>query len=661
MSTTPTLARPFAADCLLPTQKGRPMSIETPLGQDALLLKQLHVSEAISSLYEIQCELLSVADLGDLKELLQRSVRIRLQTAPDSVRFFHGHVRAVRQLDCWNTFYRYSITVCPKVWFLDLVYDCRIFQNKTVPEIVREVLKENGIEHREKLHSEYPRRTYCVQYRESILHFVSRLCEEEGIYYHFEHRDGGHTMMFHDVSGAAKPVPGEEVVFFNDDQVEHPQERVVCRIQRGWTATNDSYIHNDFNFEWPQVRMEAADAGPDSKLSTYDYPGLYDLPKKGRRLARLRLEQLECASSIVEADTTVAGLMPGWRTTLKGHHVKSLNQAYFLTSVIHEAIDNSYRSAGAEPEGEPFCYRNRVRAIPSALPYRHRTEHPRPVVKGTQTAIVVGPEGEEIHTDEYGRVKVQFHWDRRGKRDQRSSCWIRVSQSWGGGRWGGVTIPRIGQEVVVDFLEGDPDRPIITGRVYNSDQMPPYDLPANAHRSGTKTRSLGGGGGFNEFSMSDAGGREQIFLHAQKDLDSVIGNNETRVVGNNRTTKVGVDQSLAVGNNLTETVGNSMQTHVASAYTITCDTFLLNAKTSIKLVTGASTIHMNQAGIITISGNLITVTASVLSTITAPITAVTGAMVLSLNGLLCNVASKVTNIFADSLARVKSGSIKLNC
>jgi type VI secretion system secreted protein VgrG len=660
MTPVQSLPRCFSTDNL-PTQKDRPMTIETPYGPDVLLLKSMTLTESVSAPFELHCDLLTVFDLGDLKDLLQRPVGIRLETDSVGTRFFHAYVQQVSQVESTNSFHAYSIVASPKVWFLDLVNDCRIFQEQTVPEIVSTLLKEHNIEHRESLRGTYEKRSYCVQYRESIFHFISRLCEEEGIYYYFEHRQGGHTMVFADMSTVAKEVPGEEVIFFNAHHVENPQDRVVYRIHRSWTAANDSYIHNDFNFQWPRTRMEASVQGPESNLGTYDYPGLYEVQKKGQNDARLRLEQLECSSSLVEAETTIPGLSPGYRSLLKGHHSKSFNQNYFITSVKHEAVDNNYRSQDCKGDAQPFQYRNKIRAIPATLPYRQTSLHEKAEVRGTQTAIVVGPDGQEIYTDEYGRVKVQFHWDRLGKRNHRSSCWIRVSQTWGGGRWGGITIPRIGQEVIVDFLEGNPDRPIITGRVYNSDQMPPYELPANAHRSGTKTQSLGGGGGFNEFSMSDAGGSEQIFMHAQKDMDTVVQNNQTLAVGSNRMKQIGVNESVAIGNNLTEFVGNSQQTVVTNAYKIDCDTFHLNAKTSITLVTGGSRIHMNQAGVITITGNLITVAATVLSTITAPITAVTGVMALSLNGMLCNIASTVTNVYASCVARINGGKIKLNC
>jgi len=634
------------------------MGIDTPLGPDQLLLQRFELSDSISKPFEAHCQLLSVNPQLDIKTLLQQPVCIRLNDgfAPH---YFHAIVRDIQQLEPdTSRLTRYAISAVPSLWFLALHHDCRIFQNQTVEEIVVELLREHKIPHRFLLRSSYEKRTYCVQYRESHLNFIERLLEEEGIHYFFEHNASGHTLVMADQSVSAEKTPNHELIRFHRDQDNLPLENVVFEFERHCETTIDRVSLNDFNFQKPRNSLNGVVANAE-RFEMYDYPGLHETLSEAEKKARLQIEEYDSQIDVVEGKSTVRGLRVGSLTALTKHFTTALNREYLLTSVHHKATDAFYTTSD-QHEAEGFVYSNTFTAIPRMTPFRPERSTPRPIVKGSQTAIVTGPKGEEIHTDEYGRVKVQFHWDRRGNRDQNSSCWIRVSQPWAGGRWGSISIPRIGQEVIVDFLEGNPDRPIITGRVYNADQMPPYDLPEGAHRCGTKSQTLAGAG-FNEFSMSDAGGEEQIFLHAQKNLDSVVGNNETRAVQNNRKTNIGVDDTISIGNNLSETIGNSQTTKVTNAYVIECDTFLLNAKTSITLHTGASTIKMNQAGVITITGNIITVLASVLSTITAPITSVTGGVMLTLNGILTNIVSNVTNIAASSVARIKAGTIKLNC
>jgi len=330
-----------------------------------------------------------------------------------------------------------------------------------------------------------------------------------------------------------------------------------------------------------------------------------------------------------------------------------------VVEVRHAARDNQFRSNSGGVH-EPFSYSNQFRSIPAKVPYRPMRAMPKPFIRGSQTAIVTGPKDEEIYTDKYGRVKVQFHWDRLGKYDENTSCWIRVSHAWAGNRWGAIFLPRIGQEVIVSFLEGDPDQPIITGRVYNGDMMPPYELPANRALSGVKSDTYKGRG-YNEIVFDDTAGRELIRIHGMKDRQTRVNNDDTSSIGHNRTESVGNDEVVAIANNQVETVGNCKHTTVANNYRVDCDTFELHAKTSILLHTGASTIHMNQAGVITIKGNIITVLASVVATITAPLTSITGAIALALNGAFCAVTSNVTNIFANAVARIKAGKIKLNC
>jgi len=420
-----------------------------------------------------------------------------------------------------------------------------------------QVLTEAGLggdRARQVLHGTHPSREYCVQYRESDLDFISRLMEEEGIYYYFEHAENTHVLVMTDHASVHPPVTGSGVLPYQPRNAGrltaehlfafHYRERL-----RPGTATL-----RDYNFKRPAQDLEGRHQGDSvAGLEVYDYPGSYETAAFGQTLARIRLQELRTPAQTAAGESTCHNLLPGQFFTLAGHLRYTLNQRYLLTEV---------RTTGAQPQaleetaaGGGSEFSNTFACIPWRVPYRPPRVTPRPRVQGSQTAIVVGPAGEEIYTDEHGRVKVQFHWDRVGRRDEHSSCWIRVSQAWAGPAWGSMVIPRIGQEVIVDFLEGDPDRPIITGRVYHGTNRAPYPLPANKTRSTLKSNSSKGGGGSNELRFEDAKGAEQLYIHAQKDQDNVVENNETTKVGVDRTETVGKNETITIGANRTETVG----------------------------------------------------------------------------------------------------------
>jgi type VI secretion system secreted protein VgrG len=315
-----------------------------------------------------------------------------------------------------------------------------------------------------------------------------------------------------------------------------------------------SYAITDYNFETPSSSLAATVAGKNT-YEIYDYPGEYRKRAEGNGLARIRLQEQEMPRTVARGSSDCRAFTTGFRFDLKNHYRSDLNQSYALTAISHAAtqdVDYTSRSTGG---GSEFSYTNSFECIPSSTPFRPPRVTPAPIVQGCQTAVVVGPSGEEIFTDKYGRVKVQFHWDREGKHNENSSCWIRVSHPWAGKGWGAVSIPRIGQEVIVDFLEGDPDQPIIVGRVYNAGQMPPFGMPGGAVVSGIKSNSSKGGGGYNEISLNDTKGTELIQIHGQYDMDSKIEHDERITIGNNRSKSVGVDESTTIGNNRTEKVG----------------------------------------------------------------------------------------------------------
>jgi type VI secretion system secreted protein VgrG len=483
-------------------------------------------------------------------------------------RNFHGMVYKFVQIGLTGRFYLYQVRVVPQIWRLSLKQDCRIFQDMNVPDIVKQVLESAGITSDLfdfRLQGNYLKRTYCVQYRESDLNFISRLLEEEGIFYFFEHSDTEHVMVMGDGTVNYQPIAGEAQVIFNAGGAMVSEEEAVTAFRLSRQLRTGKYTLRDFNFEKPSMDLTSEKKDADNKeLEVYDYPGAYDAPKDGGQLAQARLQEAVMFKDKAEGESVVPRFLPGFTFTLHGHDLDGFNQEYVLVEVTHNGDQPQVLGERTDTTGAPH-FGNQFTAVPSTVTLRPERGTPKPVVEGVQTAIVTGPEGEEIYTDKHGRVKVQFHWDRQGQKDEKSSCWIRASQLWAGTGWGAMFIPRIGQEVIVDFVEGDPDRPIITGRVYHGTNTPPYPLPGEKTKSTIKSDSSKGGGGSNEIRFEDKKGSEEIFVHGQKDWtiaiendkNQTIGHDESMSVGNNLTKTVGADQSETIGNNKSITVGTN--------------------------------------------------------------------------------------------------------
>jgi type VI secretion system secreted protein VgrG len=394
-----------------------------------------------------------------------------------------------------------------------------------------------------------------VQYRETDFNFVSRLMEEEGICYYFDHQDGKHVLVLADDSTAHKPCPSQatarcgfygEGITYTEDLVTDWDHREEFR-PGAWAQT-------DYNFETPSTSLAVTVNGK-NPYEIYEFPGEHRVRSEGDKLAKIRLQEQSAPCVVSQGQSMCRHFSSGFQFTLQDHYRKDLNQAYLLTAVRHMASQVGTFEVGSNGGGQDATYRNSFDCIPFSTPFRPARVTPVPFVQGCQTAVVVGPAGEEIYTDKHGRVKVQFHWDREGKRNENSSCWIRVSHPWAGQGWGSVSIPRIGQEVIVDFLEGDPDQPIIVGRVYNAEQMPPFGMPGGAMISGVKSNSTKGGGGNNEISLNDTKGTELINIHAQYDQQKKVEHDERVNVGNDRTEEVGHDETITIKNNRTEKVG----------------------------------------------------------------------------------------------------------
>jgi type VI secretion system secreted protein VgrG len=535
-------------------QAGRLLEFSSPLGQDVLLLQDLNGEEGISRLFSFRLHLLSENKSIKYEDIIAQKVTITIRVA-GTKRYIHGHVNRFVQGRMDERFTHYEAEVVPAFWFLTQTSDCRIFQNKSIPDILKAVLDEKQVATKLQLTGSYAPRDYCVQYRESDFAFASRLMEQYGIFYFFEHESDKHTLVLADAPTAHKPCPeiakaryeisGEAAKAFEDTVVD-------------WETTQHmktgKYSMTDYFFEAPTtnllVSVPSTVKGAKSTLDTYDYPGEYTKKDQGDGIAKVRMQEIEASHLLIRGEGYCRSFVSGYSFDLTSHYRNDANQSYVLCEVDHQAsVGDTYytdKEGGAEE-----TYKNRFTCIPKKIPYRPQRVTHQPCISGPQPALVVGPSGNEIWVDKYGRVKVQFYWDRQGKKDENSSCWVRVSQPWAGSNYGAIWIPRIGQEVLVEFFEGDPDQPIITGRVYNAQQMPPYTLPEHHTRSTFKSRSSKGGGSsnFNELRFEDKKGSEQVFLHAEKEMDLRVKEESREFVGHSRHLIVKKDQKELVEGN----------------------------------------------------------------------------------------------------------------
>jgi type VI secretion system secreted protein VgrG len=642
------------------SQEDRLLTIKTTLGETELLVEKFSGAETLSKPFEFKVSMLSTDFEVDLKSLLRSSVTVTIFLADGTPRYFNAVFRSITQAkegDDVETEREqaavsnparelavYEGILVPKLWFLSLDSDCKIFQGMSVPDIVAKVLDDAGVsDYQFHTYGTYPVRDYCVQYRESSLNFISRLLEEEGIFYFFAHKETKHTIIFADKNTVGGACPGQEIAEYSFDQGGWigEGEAGISTLERIETVHTGKVAHTDYNFETPALSLLNNLGQKDEEV--FDYPGEYAEKEDGSRYARIRLEECEARQFVVNGSSRCRAFRPGYFFKLKGHYRSDTNQDYLLTSVTHEAMDSTYR----QDEDKSHDYYNVFTAIPKSVPYRPPRFVERPTVHGLQPALVVGKAGEEIWVDKYGRVKVQFYWDRQGKKNENSSCWCRVSQIWAGKNWGWVTIPRIGQEVLVDFLEGDPDRPIIVGRVYNADQTVPYALPDNQTQSGIKTRSSKGGGSanYNEICFEDLMGSEKLSIHAEKDMDTMVEHDDTQKVQNDRTIevdgkhteKIVKDTSITItqgnhsleiqqgnqsikldqGNQSTElSMGNqSIKLSLGNQSTnVDLGKVDTTAMQSITLTVGGSSIKIDQMGV-TIQGMMIKISGDVMTTV----------------------------------------------
>jgi type VI secretion system secreted protein VgrG len=712
-------------------QADRPMTVITPLGKDALLLVGFSGQEAISQLFAFHLDLLAENKTEvAFDKLLGQAVTVNLALPQGKRRAFSGIASRLSQGERDDIFTSYRLEMVPPCWVLTRRFQSRIFQQLTVPEILKKVLA--GLDVAYEIQGTFYPRDYCVQYRESDWAFVSRLMEEEGIYYFFKHEGGACKLVLANTPASHPDLPGGGKLLYEKVLGGGRPEDRITEWEKVQELRSGKVTLWDHCFELPHKHLEAdkqtqemapvgkvthkLKVGGNENLEIYDYPGTYaqrfdgvdkgggpkpaDLQKifeDNKRTVALRMQEEALQGLVVQGAGNCRQLVSGYKFNLERHW--SADGPYVLVSVRHSAkASGTYRSGG----DEPFHYSNRFTCIPLALPFRPRRVTPRPTVGGTQTAVVVGPPGEEIFTDKYGRVKVQFHWDREGKNDADSSCWIRVATIWAGKGWGIVNVPRIGHEVIVDFLEGDPDNPIIIGSVFNADHTPSDELPKTKMVSGLKSNSTPGGGGYNGLIFNDTKKKEMVTFHAQKDLTTVIEHDESHTLNTgNRTIKIltgthtesikgdtgitivsgkyshtvaantashfvkgAVDTTymdkfdFGVQGPVAETFMDTQATTVKNAISIdsTAADVTIHGATQIKLFSGKSSITLFSSGNIEIAGENINIAGKVTTKIG------TGSQTFSSDTSAAAVSGSNVSVGGDGTGKVdvKGGVIKLN-
>lgn len=534
------------------------LAISTPLGEDVLTLRKANYQESLGQAFTLNCELISDDEDIVLDDILGKNVTIRLETDEDT-RYFNGIVTEFFQKDNLDKNAHYGAVVKPWFWLLTLTENCRIFQDKSYPEIIKEVFNDLGFsDFEDKLSGNFPKQDYVVQFNESDFDFVSRIMQQEGIFYYFKHINGKHTLVMLDDNSTLEDV-GEVPFFELEDESKHQGVNGITQWQNHKQIRTGGVSLSSFDFTLPSKDLRAVTADPKtaslSAFEKYHYPGKYSERAAGDNYTKILMEKENAAYEQKRMSGNYRSLYAGATFKFVDYLREDQNTEYVITGYSCIMRADAYMAERKNKDGnEKSMFEFSATAIPAKIPFRPQLDTQKPKMTGPQTATVVGKKGEEIWTDKYGRIKVQFHWDRNSSADEKSSCWIRVSQSLAGKNWGSMYIPRIGQEVLVDFLNGDPDQPIAVGCVYNGSTMPPYPLPANATITGYKSRTSKGGGGFNEIRFEDKKGDERIYVHGQKNQDIRINNSKFETIGNDRHLLVKNDKFESVENNRNEDV-----------------------------------------------------------------------------------------------------------
>lgn len=651
------------------------------LSTEDLKITRFEGSEGLSELYHFRIDACSTLHDLKLSDLVGKSGLLEVRGI-GGTRYVHGIVRQFARTGQGSSLTYYAADLVPVHWLLTRRYRSRIFlesncPDMTVPGILRKVLTDAGIPGdnvRYALQGDYEAREFVVQYRESEFDFISRLMEHEGIFYFFEHTAEGHKMVIADspVAHVASTISGTLPFRERSGLLPDQDRESVYELQDAEQIQIGAVSLDDYNFQKPATPLETEVTGETfTSLAFEDYPGDYDVKAVGETYSQVRMEEFQAARRIEHMMTTARGLLPGHKFTLEEHGTQELNGEYLVVRVHHRATQPQSGAEELEGAGDDARYEAAIETIPAATPYRPPRRTPRPTIRGSQTAIVVGPEGEEIYTDKYGRVKVQFHWDREGTHTENSSFWIRVSQGMAGGGYGHMFLPRVGQEVIVDFLEGNPDDPIVTGRVFNGDNMPPYKLPDEKTKSCIKTHSSKGGGGTNEIRFEDLKGEEQLLIQAQRRMDTRAKGSHFHTVGGSYHLHVGGEQdgelkgeyrqliyegkhvhvkgdlmtnvdtdesrrvkgkvsikvdgthSLDVGGDVVEKFGAGHKSDVTQNFALKAMGIKLEASTGIELVCGGSSIHITPAAIFIKGGPLVNINSGSGPPVMAPMASAT--------------------------------------
>ncbi|MFY2508238.1 type VI secretion system tip protein TssI/VgrG [Vibrio pectenicida] len=526
----------------------------------AFKVESFRVTEALSTPFEMSLTVLSEND-GITFDALSRKTGVLnvYGQGAAAARQFNGTISELSYLGSGRRYSRYHITLVPQLWFLTQRQDCRIFQNKTAPDIIRDVFDDAGMsDYRFELAAQYQAKDYVVQYRESDHHFVQRLLAEHGLWFYFEHSDAAHTMVIVDSNDAipeliSTPLNASYLgpMLFQSQGGGVSDKEHIFDLEQVHRALTSDVSYSDYNYLTPKIpQNKTAQDGVNTDLKRFDYPGRYTSPDFGGLRSKEWMSEYAVDSHQIQASSNIMRLASGLSFDISEHPRSSINRDYLMLSVMH--LGENPRVHEEEGSDAPTNYQNQFVCLPRDVTYR-APKMASPVVDGTQTAVVVGPAGEEIYTDELGRIKVQFHWDRYGQSDEHSSCWLRVSQSMASPNWGAVYLPRIGHEVVVTFLEGDPDRPLITGAVYNGLHKPPYELPEQKTRTVFRTQSHKADG-YNEMHFEDENDQEMVHFRAQKDMKTKVRNNRYRDIGNDEELEVGRNQENNVHGDRKETI-----------------------------------------------------------------------------------------------------------
>jgi type VI secretion system secreted protein VgrG len=601
---------------------GQDTFITGPLDKGVLLLETLAGFEILGEPYNYKLTLLSTDPAIPVENVLGKPLTVHIRLDSGVYRYFHGIVTHFAKSGPTIHHTRYFAVVNPQLTLFKYTRDCRVIdeEGQTTLSIVTDVFAQRGFTDVDsgsiKNHT-YRKRDYCVQYHESDLNFVQRLLGEEGIYYFFKHEDGKHTMVLADSITAHGKVPGYEAILCRPTfkaQVREEEHFWSLKVQGSLYPGDFTVVRGyDYTINRPSAvqfgKQRSDDPRPGSDFEDYDYPGGLSDDAEATQEALVRMQMDRVANTVMEVEGNTMGLGVGALVSLKKPlsvdgaafnpfwSEDDFGKEYLITSARYTISINQYETGDVAKSDESF--KATYTLLDSQVQFRPRREASRPRIEGPQTAVVVGPDGEEIYTDKLGRVKVQFDWDRLGNHDEESSCWVRVAQVWAGKQWGAIHIPRIGQEVIVEFLDGDPDRPIITGRVYNADNMPPYALPDNKTQSGIKSRSSKGGtaSNFNEIRFEDLKGKEELHVQAEKDMTILVKNDETRTVGHDRVKTVQNDETTSIVGNRKEDVGKDEDISIHGKRTETVD------KDETITISGSRTEIVVKNETISISGN----------------------------------------------------------